>query len=53
MAGLITWVSLHSSMILAAMLVASEALALIPGVQANSLFQLVSGWLKSQKPPVA
>lgn len=35
--------------IVAALLVVSEALALIPQVKANSIFQLVFGWLKSQK----
>lgn len=37
------------SVIVAGLLVVSEALALIPSIKANSIFQLVFGWLKKQK----
>lgn len=35
--------------IAAALLAVSEVLALIPAVKANSLFQLIFGWLKKSK----
>lgn len=32
-------------------LAVSEALALIPSVKSNSIFQLLFGWLKKEKKP--
>lgn len=40
---------LNWGVILGALLALSEILALIPAVKANSIFQLLFGWLKSQK----
>lgn len=42
----------NKAAILAALLAVSELLALIPAVKANSIFQLLFGWLKSSKPTV-
>ena len=35
--------------VVAVLLILSEALAYIPSVKANSIFQLVTGWLKAVK----
>jgi hypothetical protein len=44
------WISGQDGAILFACLFAvSEALALIPAVKANSVYQLIAGWLKSAK----
>lgn len=37
------------TVILGGLLAVSELLALIPSVKSNSIFQLLFGWLKSQK----
>ena len=39
----------HKEEILVVALAVSEILALIPSIKANSIFQLVVGWLKGQK----
>lgn len=45
----IQFIQEHGDILLGAAFVLSELLALIPSVKANSLFQLVSGWLKKKK----
>jgi len=37
------------TVILGILLAVSEGLALIPSVKSNSIFQLLTGWLRSQK----
>lgn len=39
----------NAAVLFAAALAVSEVLALIPAVKANSLFQLIFGWLKKSK----
>jgi len=39
----------NKTAILGAALAISEILALIPSIKANSIFQLLFGWLKSSK----
>jgi hypothetical protein len=39
----------NKAAILAGLLALSELLALIPGIKANSVFQLLTGWLKKSK----
>ena len=46
MQEVISFYNENSVAIFAVLLFASEALALIPGVKANSIFQLVVGWIK-------
>lgn len=41
------WIIEHKSVVLGALLALSELLAVIPGVQANSIFQLIVNGLKS------
>lgn len=48
--SLISWVQEHSTVILGVLLALSEALALIPAIKANSVFQLLFGWLQKNKP---
>lgn len=43
--------SAHSSVILGSLFFLSEALAQIPAVKANSIFQLVFGWLQKKQSP--
>jgi hypothetical protein len=38
---------------LTALFLFSEALALIPSIKANSVFQLIFGWLQKEQPPAA
>lgn len=45
------WLSANITMVLAVLLGVSESLALIPGVQANSIFQLIIGFLKAVVSP--
>lgn len=47
MAALIAWFQANSAMVLGILLALSEALALIPGIKSNSVFQLVFNFLKS------
>lgn len=35
--------------IVSALLAISEVLALIPAIKANSIFQILTGWLKTKK----
>jgi len=44
-----TIITQNWDVILGALLAVSEILALIPSIKANSIFQLVFGWLKSNK----
>jgi len=39
----------NKAAILAGLRALSELLALIPGIKANSVFQLLTGWLKKSK----
>ncbi len=41
----------NSAVLLGAALAISEVLALIPSVKSNSLFQLLTSWLKKSKKP--
>lgn len=43
---MLSWLSSHSIEIFAVLFSVSEMLALIPAVKANSIFELVYGWLK-------
>ena len=47
---MIAFIQANAAPILAALFFVSEALALIPGIKANSVFQLVFGWLQSEQP---
>jgi hypothetical protein len=51
MQHLIDQIQANSSIILGALFVLSEALALIPSVKANSVFQLVQDWIVKNQPP--
>ena len=44
------FISAHSTVILAALFFLSEGLALVPSINANSVFQLIFGWFKKQQP---
>lgn len=50
MQGMIDFLMAHKAMILAVLFVTSEGLALVPGIKANSIFQLIFGWLKKEQP---
>lgn len=45
----IQFIQENGAVLLGAAFALSELLALIPSVKANSLFQLVSNWLKKKK----
>ena len=47
--GIIQWLLDHKVEVLLALLALSEVLALVPAIKANSVFQLVWGWLKGIK----
>jgi hypothetical protein len=49
MAALIASIQAHAAVILGVLFAISEALAAIPAVNANSVFQLVFGWLKKEQ----
>lgn len=50
----VQWIQSNATVILAGLFFLSEGLALIPQVKANSVFQLIFGWLqKEQTPPSA
>lgn len=51
MASVIAFFVANKVVILGILLALSEALALIPSVKANSVFQLVFGWLQKQEAP--
>lgn len=54
MQGIIDWVLANKAVLLGVLFVLSEGLALVPSVKANSVFQLIFGWLqKEQAPPAA
>lgn len=53
MAGVIEWIKGNWGMVMSALFFLSEALALIPGIASNSVFQLIFGWLKKEQPPQA
>ena len=40
----------NSTVIFGALFFVSEALALIPSVKANGVFQMIFGWLQSEQP---
>lgn len=46
---MIDFVMSHKVVILSVLFVLSEGLALIPAIKANSVFQLMFGWLKKEK----
>jgi hypothetical protein len=45
MSGFIAWIVGNKAVVLGVLFFLSEALALIPGIGANSVFQLVFGWI--------
>lgn len=47
------WIMDNRVVILAFLFTLSEALALIPAVKANSVFQLIFSFLEKEKPPAA
>lgn len=47
---MIAFIQANSTIILGALFFVSEALALIPGIKANSVFQVIFGWLQSKQP---
>lgn len=47
--SVLSWIASHGPLILGALLALSEILAEIPGVKANSIFQLVVGFLTKKK----
>ena len=49
----IAWVVEHKTLEFGVLFIISECLALIPAVQANSVFQMIFGWIKKQKEAVA
>jgi len=52
MQSFIQFVVENKTVILGVLFALSEALALFPAIKANSIFQLVFGWLKKQQPAV-
>jgi hypothetical protein len=50
MQGIINWVVQNKAIVLGLLLALSEALALVPSIQANSVFQLVVGLIKKAAP---
>lgn len=48
MQGVIDWLVANKAVILAALFFLSEGLALVPQIKANSVFQLVFGFLKKE-----
>lgn len=50
MTDLIPWLTAHWAMIMSVLFGISEALANIPGVKANSVFQAIWNVLKALKP---
>jgi hypothetical protein len=48
---MIQFITDNSAVILAVLFGVSELLANIPAVKANSVFQLIFGWLKSKQQP--
>jgi hypothetical protein len=54
MQSIIDFYNAHSAVIFAVLFFISEALALIPSVKANSIFQVIFNFLqKKQAPPAA
>lgn len=51
MGNLITWVQTHEALVFGVLFGLSEALAYIPAIKANSVFQLVYGWLQKEQTP--
>lgn len=49
---MIAWLVSHEAVLLGAALSLSELLGLSPSVKANSIFQLVTGWLVALKSKV-
>jgi hypothetical protein len=51
---MVAWLQANAAVIFGVLFALSEALALIPSVKANSVFQLIFGWLSAEaKPPAA
>ena len=50
MQAVLTWVMANKALILGVLWGLSEALANIPAIKANSIFELVFGWLQKNKP---
>ena len=44
------FIQANSTVLLGALFFVSEALALIPSIKANSVFQMVFSWLQSEQP---
>lgn len=53
MASLISYITTNKVMILGVLFALSEALAFIPGIKANSVFQLIFGFLQKNQAPAA
>lgn len=45
MSAFLAWIAANKAVVLGVLFFLSEALALIPGIGANSVFQLVFGWI--------
>ncbi len=50
MTDVIAFVTTNQASIYLALFFLSEILALVPAIKANSIFQLVFGWIKGKKP---
>ncbi len=48
--GILAWLQANGSMVFACLFGISEALAVIPGIASNSIFQLIYNTLKALKP---
>jgi hypothetical protein len=49
MASIVAWVVAHKVLEVSALFFISEALSLIPSVQANGIFQFIFNWLKKEQ----
>jgi len=47
---MLAFLQANATVIFAGLFFVSEALALIPSVKANSVFQMIFGWLQSEQP---
>lgn len=53
MPAFVTWFVAHQALVYGVLFGVSEALAVIPGIQANSIFQVVYNFLKGKQAPKA
>jgi hypothetical protein len=49
MAQILAWLSANKAAVFGVLFGISEALAVIPGIKANSIFQLVFGWIQKEQ----